>query len=52
VLLHLIAYNLIRGIMAEAAANYDQDVAFFCVPTDLTHALPLTHISETKGSVA
>jgi IS4 transposase len=52
VLLHLIAYNLIRGIMAEAAAIYDQDVAFFCVPTDLTHALPLTHISETKGSVA
>jgi len=27
VLMHLIAYNLIRGIMAEAAAIYDQDVA-------------------------
>jgi hypothetical protein len=27
VLRHLIAYNLIRGIMAEAAAIYDQDVA-------------------------
>ena len=27
VLLHLIAYNLIRGIMAEAAGIYDQDVA-------------------------
>src|SRR5664280_1006555 len=27
VLLHLIAYNLIRGMMAEAAAIYDRDVA-------------------------
>jgi hypothetical protein len=27
VLLHLIAYNLIRGMMAEAAGIYDQDVA-------------------------
>jgi hypothetical protein len=27
VLMHLIAYNLIRGMMAEAAALYDQEVA-------------------------
>jgi len=27
VLMHLIAYNLIRGMMAEAAAIYDQEVA-------------------------